>query len=381
MKKHQLLFLLVLVFSLFSCKKSTLEQELIADTTPILKVENGILSFKTHDDFLSTLVLLSQVSSEDRKNWEESIGFKSLASYLEEFDEKVYLADSLNDMKSFLKIKDEYSSIIIWEGDSSYRLNTSSFLMAKLVGKSGVFKVENDYYLNTKEGILKYSNLKDLQSRANPTLKVTEVLSEPGFLTSSMPPTNSFRISSLAPSVTTSYTSSRGRMWTQLRQYNLHSSTLGYRSFLTVEHYAEHRGVLPIWTRQKSMISMVQKTLFLKYSSSSTYVAVNYGNPHGTNTTFTLASGVKEDIILISERLKNLGLSNHPLSSYSNKFSSAVKTVNDDHVSSAAYWQVVDFGNFLPPLMNKQFLTLYGVSGGFLASGKFYEIPVNRSQQ
>lgn len=375
------LFFAFIVF-LFSCKKDINESNNLATTPPPYTVESGYLVFRSNDDFVSTMILLSQMSVEERKNWEQNIKFKSLSSYFNDFEQKLQEADDSKSWDMLKKAKTEYQSSLYWESDTSYTINSPSSLIANISDKNGIYKIANTYFVNTINGSsefkdVSYEDALRQKSSLNISKKASGILTNLGELPCGKPGNNSYLMNSLLWQVAST---SKGKFFIKLRLYNIHSTSLGYRSFATVEYYARHKGFLGIWGGVKAQVIGIDRALRLTYSNNT-----NVGITYNLSTGWQPATGNSENIILISEKLKNQGLSGHPLSSFASKFSSAAKTVNDDNISSAGgNWSKIETGvNVVIPLPYPQYLLIQAVSAStsiFSPDIITYQIPLNTMQ-
>lgn len=376
-----LLFLLVL----FSCKKNALEkQDEPAKESKAFTVKSGYLQFKSYPDFVNTMISLSLLTSDERRKWESSIGFKSLLSYGEDFNNKMEEADNLKSIELYNKAKDEYSFAVKWIGDTLYKLNAPSILEAKLIDKNGILKIGDDFILYTNGSHVNIGNVAYDEILANRNKYKRTIYEEknktsrtmwylPGLIHANAPTINSYSVSALEWNTV----QNTGKFYSRLKLFNLNSTSSGNRLFMTVEYYAMHKNWLGTWRVVSSLVDNIDKPLSLKFSNGTTEDVVYNHTP----TSWASQDSYNENIILISSYLKNNSLINHPLSSYSSKFSTAVKEINDDAVSSAGgYCSVVRTD---PNIGLQDFLTLYASS---LGNGPFpgfhtYTVILNQFQQ
>lgn len=379
-KKFSTFFLasILLNLLLISCQKKLSYSNLNIETASV-KVENGHLVFKDYDVFYNTMILLSSMNPKSRKEWERSLSFKSFASYVDDFNQKMNLADSLTDVSLFQRTKMEYSDIIIYsKEDSSFKILAPGAIEANIISRNKVVKIGNDYLLYHHSGFNKYENKTWIEIN-----KILETENRTGnirqrIVYGSAPSSNNYTVTISGFKTTSSNEGNNGRFHNRLKLYNLNSTSSGNRGFLSIEYFAEHRNWLGIYRQVENQIHGVQHRIFISYSNNTSAI-VDYNKSTSPYLTETLwdprMSSWQEKILIISSYLKNNVLSSHPLSSYlNNNASIAVKEVNDDAVSSAGgYW------NYIATVYGPAYLRLVASSLGTgpLADLRSYDIIEN----
>lgn len=378
----------------------------------LMKVENGLLTFKNYEAFFSALSAQSNLTNSDREKWEQSIGFTSMRTRYERFKTAVnHLDNSVTkkeqyDNNDFLKIVERYkSSLTPTDQPGVYNLNCSGLLESGLVNDHGIVKVENDIiyfgksqivsFLNKTPGEVlnlvgrgtKFYNGKDnsIHVNSDPDLDApfsqTAIDSVPRLNTTLMSVGNEvMNISSVAIPNGQRF-AVRNQAWNssdiggdgigscRIRLFAIQIPNNTIRGFVTAQMYCTAKN----WLGTRRKIKIVGFTLDgqvdLIIQPQFAHNLVNIDFQSSDDQTFTQGTEDHEVVFLASKVLKENSaiLGQAPGIPYANQtaFANCPHTINDDYLDTGGQW----WGNVFT---NSSFTTLVTTPLNifFIAMGK-----------
>lgn len=139
-------FILVIIVALFfGCQNEIVEK----NEEENVWVENGILNFKTGDDFFSFSEKLSAMSRDESIEWENKLGFFSLRSEIEKVSSQI---DSCKTVEDFHVVLENNSDILKLEDNTVVPVINSIFY-PKIVNREGYYIVNGVLHRVTEDGI------------------------------------------------------------------------------------------------------------------------------------------------------------------------------------------------------------------------------------
>ncbi|QJB35187.1 DUF4848 domain-containing protein [Chitinophaga oryzae] len=139
---------LLLMFVFLSCKKeaSVKESEPVAKDSPV-KVVDGVLHFSDDQTFVQTMLAINSMSAEQRQAWEKEIGFTSLRSVYDKFNQELDKMEAAQNKDGFFTVKNKYDRVVVWNSaGTSYDINCRGILEAGVVNAEGLVRI-NDQLL------------------------------------------------------------------------------------------------------------------------------------------------------------------------------------------------------------------------------------------
>ncbi len=144
-----LIVTLTVIFTLISCSKNEVE------IATLETQKQDILTFKTVDEFNSTVIKVNSMKPEERIAWEKSKGFISFGTICDEFLTTVDI-DKFNNITDFLKFVESNSEYvqIIEHSDSSKCFETQEFdnTSRYLMNKDKMYVIGSMVYKKFNEG-------------------------------------------------------------------------------------------------------------------------------------------------------------------------------------------------------------------------------------
>lgn len=345
------IILLLVVTLLFSCKKNT-DIKIETQQVNVLKKENGYLVFKDYDEFFSSLLIISDMSKEQRLKFETDYSFKSFYSYAEEVLTRL---DKSREKDPTLQneIISEKNEFVYYDANQSLQLRVQNILESYFMNKDKIIKVGNDYLVYNSHSFLTYKNI-SYEELTN-ILRTNNMATSARILVGTAPSTNNYTVTTGNPKLTNSaYSGPAGRIITNLKLYNLNTTTSGNRGFITLVYSAEQKDAFGIYKKAYSEITLLSCGINLKFSDNSTNL-IGFWGPLGTGTqpSWTGGSGWNEDILAVSSSLKaNQIPSGHPLLTYFSNYSTQItntkllnsaQEVNDNAISAInGYWKEIN---------------------------------------
>jgi hypothetical protein len=125
-----------------SCEKQKMDEGICIDNElnkPSFIVQDGILMFKSTDSFFETLGSISNLSDEDRRKWEEKVGFLSQRRIINQIIDEEAKLDIINEARYAGKENPDYSNVIL-HTDIYYRYLDKGVI--KLIDEG----TENEYW-------------------------------------------------------------------------------------------------------------------------------------------------------------------------------------------------------------------------------------------
>lgn len=174
-----LIAIISVTFALTSCSKTSDELASVAST------KQDILTFKTVEEFNTTVQKVNAMKPEERSAWEKSKGFKSFGTICDEFYSTINFDNFKNEAEVLEFIKSNNDKIqIIEHSDSSKCFETQEFNNDTrfLMNKDGMYIVGNTVYKKFVEGCIATSisnvetiaNAKDFNSlKSNPIFTIS----------------------------------------------------------------------------------------------------------------------------------------------------------------------------------------------------------------
>lgn len=386
-KRNYPIALMCALFLLSGCKKE-ITKDSDKKVNEGIKVENGHLSFDSYDAFLAKFQNISSLSEAEREKWEKSIGFESLNTIYKNFDaELTHLENSKSPdpMAEYAKLKIKYQNQFLWT-DSTYSLNCSGVRESYLANKDGVVKIGDDLVYFRRDGIETYSAKS--RSISNPLNKLSSINRDPNAISiipGSQPSTNSFNVKMGSFNV---ISNGDGKFYSRIKLYNIHSSAAGYRGFVSMECYAQHKNIIGIWHDVRSLVS----------ARGVIYIDLNKADNNNNFTTTSQAILVGDDGTLqtgdpgsppppaqgssaIADRYELLLASSVYLKNNPNAvsgtgsvidFGNLPATVNDDFLQPNGYWSATEAKFSIPFLPFR--ITAFSISDGI--GGKTINYPL-----
>lgn len=387
LKYYQLTLLCVLSLT-FGCKKE-LKQNPEIKTSEKIKVESGHLTFENYDDFLSKFQSISSMSADERSRWEKSMGFVSLNTIYQNFDNELTEIEQTETSRSiamdrYNKLKEKYAGQFIFS-DSTYVLDCSGVRESYLADKDGVVKIGDDIVYFKGDGVKTYNT--KTRTYANPLNTLSSLKAGHNTISSiptSQPAVNSFNVAIGTYNV---LSSNNGKFYSRIKLYNIHSAAAGYRGFVSMECYAQHRNILGIWHDVRSFVG-VRGNIFVGLSksdgsnnfttTSNTIFVGSYGDLGQNNGQGQGNSAVAdryELLLAASQYLKN---NPSAVSGTGNTidFGNLPGTIDDDFLQPNGYWSSTSnmfVGPLIPFTLNASSIA-DGIGGGTnnYSTGSFY---------
>ena len=151
MKKLVLFAMIVAVLGIFNaCEKSdelidqSIDEQLLDVTKPDVYSENGYLVFKGINAVDSIIAQLSKMTKEEKRTWEDKMGFKSASANFDAlFDEY----DKIESQEEFIKFKQKHEGELIFnekdpdDWSIDYPFQTRYFF--PILNQDGIYKIGN----------------------------------------------------------------------------------------------------------------------------------------------------------------------------------------------------------------------------------------------
>nr|WP_295872745.1 DUF4848 domain-containing protein [uncultured Chitinophaga sp.] len=139
---------LLFMFVFLSCKKDAgiKESESVTKDSPV-KAVDGVLQFSDDQTFVQTMMAINAMSPEQRQVWEKKVGFTSLRSVYDRFNQELDKMEAAQNKEGFFEVKKKYDNVVVWNSaGTSYDINCRGILEAGVVNADGLVRI-NDQLL------------------------------------------------------------------------------------------------------------------------------------------------------------------------------------------------------------------------------------------
>ena len=249
---------------LVSCKKDVdVQDNNPSSVNSSIKVEDGILHFKDNREFFQTMLSVSSMTTQQRKQWEKELGFTSLRSVYDQFNQELDEMEAARNADGFFAVKKKYSKVAIWRQDTAYDLNCSGIIESAVVNVDGLVKVGKELLSFSRDAIKASPAEAGSNGRMADKERIIWTNKAAGNvglfsgddykILGTPPPANSFSVASGPIKQEWPFTtgSPEARGFLQARLFNLFVNGLD-RGFVTILYWAEHRNWIGIWRRVRT---------------------------------------------------------------------------------------------------------------------------------
>jgi hypothetical protein len=221
------------------------------------------MHFKDNSEFFQTMLSVSTMTTQQRKQWEKEIGFTSLRSVYDQFNQELDEMEAARNADGFFAVKKKYSQVAIWDQDNSYDLNCSGIIESAVVNVDGLVKVGDELLSFSRDAIKARPTEAGLNGRVadkeriiwtNRAIGNVGVFSADDYkIIGTPPPANSFSLvnSPIKQSGPITSGAPEAQGYVQARLFNLLVNGQN-RGFVTIVYWAEHRNWIGFWRRVRT---------------------------------------------------------------------------------------------------------------------------------
>lgn len=151
--KFSLAIITLIFISLISCENEKIKNELISDT-PIVHIENNTLIFSSWSEYNIYSDYVLKLDESERRAYERSIGFKSLATEIEE----LYMSMTNKSFDEIERIVNNNNDII--ERDNNNQIHSKIFSQSykTIINRNGKVIVNGSTIIITESSFKEYKN-------------------------------------------------------------------------------------------------------------------------------------------------------------------------------------------------------------------------------